>query len=65
MAEMQGNVPQGTNTLQNPDCVISTNHPSAKVSMTWPRPMSQGWGKDLPLEWEMTESCGEGVEVEG
>ena len=48
MAEMQGNVPQGTNTLQNPDCVISTNHPSAKVSMTWPRPMSQGVGKRPP-----------------
>lgn len=58
MAEMQENVPQGTNILQNPDCVISTNHPSAKVSMTWPRPMSQGVG-------EMAESRGEGVELEG
>lgn len=42
VAEMEKNIPQGANTLPNPDCVTSTNNPLSREGMTWPIPMSQG-----------------------
>lgn len=48
------NMPQGANTLQNPDCVASTNNPLARVSATWPNPVAQDFfrGNRAGIGWK-------------